>query len=345
MSENQQENKTVTSNDLSVNINERYNRLSSNQRSIFRKLTISTDHQAAIRSLIKSEQILENIGDWNDTTKLTKLMRDLSNIVYLTGQLFYEVNLGFKNDLSEAVYNLCTTIKGVIDGYSAETKRETFVTSLNNCFTLDVGTAIKNSYTYGLFMTLYKRVFNMIKVLHRTGKTIGGGGGTRKPLNQFSKGEIVDTTHARTITKKDSPFWIDNHLNYTLPICCIDNLCVFINDTSFTETSKTLSTYYTQMSQIAAKLGGSVGAYLSFIKFYYKPAGQESFDSSIKLKITPVPEDGGKFKLRAIKTSSTLNLDNECYRAKKSIMSETRVYDVYFLEGSTLKSSVDFLKD
>lgn len=322
------------------------NYLTSGQKKLFKKLDSLEDG----RKILTSDSI-KNSGYFVSAGSLTGLnsKRDalktlLDNALDLTKLLFSDSLYDSKNSketarLRKAVSNLIEGVKNTIDDALSseldEASLATFAKNLNSRFNITVGglgdNAVKDMVTYGVFAGVYKKVIAMMKNYNPFSRTTKGNNG-RQGLGQMGSltaSRPEETVIAKTIEDKSTTSqWILNHINTSLPICCIDKLICITNDIS--NIHKLLGSYVAETDKLNDVVGGTPLSYFSYISFYYSE-GTGTLNDARKLRPKIYKETEG-WVVKGLLYPERLNLDNEVRRSRKSItQDENRAYDVFII--------------
>lgn len=322
------------------------NYLSSGQKKLFKKLDSIADGRKILTSdPIKNSGYFVSAGSLSGlNNKRTALKTLLDDALDLTKLLFSDSLYDTKNNkettrIRKAVSNLIEGVKNTIDGALNndldEVSLATFAKNLNNHFIITNGgmgeNAVSDMVTYGVFAGVYKKVIAMMKNYNpfsRTSKGKNGKQGLGK-MGTLTASKPEESVIAKTIEDKTSSSqWILNHINTSLPICCIDKLICITNDIS--NIHKLLGSYVAETDKLNDVVGGTPLSYFSYISFYYSE-GNGTLNDARKLRPKIYKETDG-WVVKGLLYPERLNLDNEIRRSKKSItQDQNRAYDVFII--------------
>ena len=289
--------------------------------------------------------------------KHTELKTFYDNALDLTALLFEDKTYDEKirtevHDAISSVKTLITKVKTTIDGALTgsldEAGLKAFAKTLDNEFPIILQSqgsdAIDSMLKYGLFANAYKKVVAMLKNYNPYSRIKKGTGRQElgKPVdpNNVKSEPYVESVLAKTKEgKTSSPQWILNHINSSLPICCIDKLICITNDIK--NIHKLLADHVKVTDKINNVLGGSPLSFFSYISFFYND-GNKSLSESRKLRPKIVKTNEG-WIVKGVMYPERLNIENEIKRSSKSITSDSeRAYEVYIIINDSVVSAYDF---
>lgn len=322
------------------------NYLTSGQKKLFKKLDSLADGRKILTSdPIKNSGYFVSAGSLSGlNSKRVALKTLLDDALDLTKLLFSDSLYDPKNNketarIRKAVSDLIEGVKNTIDGALSndldEATLATFAKNLNNRFIITEGgfaeNAVKDMVTYGVFAGVYKKVIAMMKNYNPFSRTSKGNNGKQGlgKMGSLTASRPEETVIAKTIEDKSTTSqWILNHINTSLPICCIDKLICITNDIS--NIHKLLGSYVAEADKLNDVVGGTPLSYFSYISFYYSE-GTGTLNDARKLRPKIYKETEG-WVVKGLLYPERLNLDNEVRRSRKSItQDENRAYDVFII--------------
>lgn len=322
------------------------NYLTSGQKKLFKKLDSLEDGRKILTSdSIKNSGYFVSAGSLTGlNNKRAALKTLLDNALDLTKLLFSDSLYDSKNSketarLRKAVSDLIEGVKNTIDDALSSELNEaslaTFAKNLNSRFIIIDGglggNAVKDMVTYGVFAGVYKKVIAMMKNYNPFSRTTKGNNGRQGlgKMGTLDASRPEETVIAKTIEDKSTTSqWILNHINTSLPICCIDKLICITNDIS--NIHKLLGSYVAETDKLNDVVGGTPLSYFSYISFYYSE-GTGTLNDARKLRPKIYKETEG-WVVKGLLYPERLNLDNEVRRSRKSItQDENRAYDVFII--------------
>lgn len=331
------------------------NFLTASQRRLFKKLDGFEDGRAILTSKeIKGSEYFVSAGSLtglnSKAAKLKKLLDDALELTKLlmNDKLYNEKNKEETADLRKSVSDLIDDVKTHIDsgldGKLTSSTLRTFAFNLNSKFALKenetADEGIKKMVTYGVFANVYKKIIGLLKNYNPESRTKPDS--TRQGLGEMATDNpsepYVESVLSKTIKDKGSDHqWILNHINTSLPICCIDKLICITNDSSKIHTL--IGEYVKKTDKLNDVVGGTPLSFFSYISFYYATTG--TIDSAKKLRPKIAKSKTG-WLVRGVLYPERLNLQNEIRRSKKSITTdENRAYEVYLIKGGLVKKVDD----
>lgn len=330
------------------------NYLTASQKRLFKKLdnfkeghTILTSVEIQKKDYFVSAGSLSGLND--KTSKLVKLLSDALDLTkLLMNETLYSDKENTK-ELRESVANVAEDVKTQIStgltGSLNSSGLRTFAFNLNSKFALtenqNAGVGIKKMLIYGIFANVYKKIIGMLKNYNPFSRSTEGKGkqGLGVMADSAPEEAYVDSVLSKTIEDKGSDHqWILNHINTSLPICCIDKLICITNDISKIHTL--IGTYVSQTDKLTEVIGGSALSFFGYISFYYSD-GNGNLDSARKLR-PRIQKTTNGWIVKGVRYPERLNLQNEIRRSKKSLTtSENRAYEVYLIVGGKIKKAAD----
>ena len=335
------------------------NFLTAGQKRLFKIL----DNTASGHTILTSPQIQKDgyfasAGSLSGMNKkYTELKTFYDNALDLTALLFKDETYDEKirSDVHNAIAsvntligNVKSTIDGALTGSLDEAGLKTFAKNLDDQFPIVLesagSTAIDSMLKYGLFANAYKKVVAMLKNYNPYSRIKKGTGRQElgKPVdpNNVKSEPYVESVLAKTKEgKTSSPQWILNHINSSLPICCIDKLICITNDIKNIHTL--LAGHVKVTDKINDVLGGSPLSFFSYISFFYNEGGK-ALSESRKLRPKIVKTSEG-WIVKGVMYPERLNIENEIKRSAKSITTnDERAYEVYIIVNDSVASAYDF---
>lgn len=331
------------------------NFLTSGQRKIFNNLKkIEEAKKILLKESIGKEGYFASAVSLDGlNSKREVILTMLTDALTLTKALMNESLYNSNNssetaDLRTKVSNLVNNVQNVLNNsLKSDLTTKTvsdFAISLNDCFlvsTSSPASAVDNMVTYGVFAGVYKKVIGMMRNYNPYSRTSKAkkerkGLGEMGSVTEKTKPEF--TTIARTLTDKTKDTqWIYNHINTSLPICCIDKLICIMNDTS--SVHNLLGPHVKAIDKLNDVVGGSALSYFSFISFYFN-YGDGQINDSQKLRPKISKDSKGTWIVKGVVYPERLNIDNEIKRSKKSITNgdgTQRAYDIYLIASGACK--------
>ena len=335
------------------------NFLTAGQKRLFKIL----DNTASGHTILTSPQIQKDgyfasAGSLSGMNKkYTELKTFYDNALDLTALLFKDETYDEKirSDVHNAIAsvntligNVKSTIDGALTGSLDEAGLKTFAKNLDDQFPIVLesagSTAIDSMLKYGLFANAYKKVVAMLKNYNPYSRIKKEGErqrlGNPVPDNNVKSEPYVESVLAKTKeSKTSSPQWILNHINTSLPICCIDKLICITNDIKNIHTL--LAGHVKVTDKINDVLGGSPLSFFSYISFFYNEGGK-ALSESRKLRPKIVKTSEG-WIVKGVMYPERLNIENEIKRSAKSITTnDERAYEVYIIVNDSVASAYDF---
>ena len=335
------------------------NFLTAGQKRLFKILDNTEEGHTILTSpQIQKDGYFASAGSLSGMNKkYTELKTFYDNALDLTALLFKDETYDEKirtdvHDAITSVHTLIakvkTTIDGALTGSLDESGLKTFAKKLDNEFPIVLGTAgsvaIDSMLKYGLFANAYKKVVAMLKNYNPYSRIKKEGGRQRlgDPIadNKVKTEPYIESVLAKTKENKtSSPQWILNHINTSLPICCIDKLICITNDIK--NIHSLLAAHVKVTDKINDVLGGSPLSFFSYISFFYNE-GNKALSESRKLRPKIAKTNEG-WIVKGVMYPERLNIENEIKRSAKSITSnEERAYEVYIIVNDSVVSAYDF---
>lgn len=335
------------------------NFLTAGQKRLFKKLDdIEEGHKILTSVPIQKDGYFASAGSLAGMNKryaeLKIFYDDALSLTYLLfkDETYDEKNLLTVKDTIAGVRALITGVKNTIDsaltGKLNEAGLKEFAASLDAQFPVTKNstgiTAIANMLKYGLFANAYKKVVAMLKNYNPYSRLKKGTGrqglGNVAPDNSVPSAPYVESVLAKTIKDKgSSPQWILNHINTSLPICCIDKVICLTNDIKYIHSL--LAPHVKVTDKINDVLGGSPLSFFNYISFFFND-GTKNLSSARKLR-PKIAKTAEGWIVKGVMYPERLNVENELKRSEKSITTgEDRAYQVYFIINNNVVSGEDF---
>lgn len=345
MSQQQQQTLNNNSNNTTNNKSVSTNYLSSGQKRIYKRLI----NKGTILTAANDPDLFVRYSSWEQMQKEGKLNKSLQYFNSLVKELVQEVETtNDKNPVYKIVLDMCDDINLLLNGTECallKNKSKDFVSSLDAVFNI-VGKNVKTNAdslsgnkigACGVYNSLYRKIVAMMKNLNPVSRKSKSR--VRKALTSYEDGQgrELKTVRAKDYSKSErSSEWIEDHLDYSLLLCCIDKVCYIIREEDVTskvnEFMKGLAIYLDEFIPVC---GGSVLSFLTSLRFYKGNTIGSEADGSHKVKLVLRRGDAGKFYFDCIVEVTELNIHNETYRANSSKTEGKIPYQVYIFEQKT----------
>ena len=333
-------NKTVsTNNNKTVSTNY----LSSGQKRLYKRLV----NKGTILEAANDPDLFVSYSSWEQMKKEGKLNKSLQYFNKLVEELVKEVETTTdKNPVYSIVLDMCSSINLLVNGTECallKNSSKEFVESLDSIFNIVVKKSGQNILSgnkigaCGVYNNLYRKVVAMMKNLNPFSRKTKSR--SRKALtnHQAGQGSELTTVRAKNYSKSErTTEWIEEHLDYSLLLCCIDKVCYIIRESDVTaKVNDFMKGLAIHLDQFIPVCGGSVLSFLSSLRFYKGQVGGSDADGSHKVKLVLRRGDEGNFYFDCIIEVTELNTYNEKYRANSSTTDGKIPYQVYIFEEKT----------
>ena len=300
MSEQQQQqilinNNNNNNNNVNNNVNKAVstNYLSSGQKRLYKRLV----EKGTILEAANYADLFVSYSSWQQMQKEGKLNKSLQYFNKLVEELVKEVETTTeKNPVYSIVLDMCNSINLLLNGTECSLLRNTskvFVESLDGIFDIVVNKTGQNVLSgnkigaCGVYNNLYRKVVAMMKNLNPFSRKTKSR--SRKALTNYQAGQgsELKTVRAKDYSKSErSTEWIEDHLDYSLLLCCIDKVCYIIREADVTaKVNDFMKGLAIHLDQFIPVCGGSVLSFLSSLRFYKGQINGKDADGSHKVKL------------------------------------------------------------
>ena len=318
------------------------NYLSSGQKRIYKLIS----ENGTIKSAADDPNLFVRYSSWKQMQSEKKLNNSLYTFNTLVKELLNEVETDKQNnDIYKEVDGICTEVEKLVKGTECDLLKKNikeFVPELDRIFNIiNTNTNKINPNKLaacGVYNSLYRKVVAMMKNLNPVSRKTKTR--SRKTLKKYKEGsgKVLTSTRAKDYSKTEkSTAWIEDHLDYSLLLCCIDKVCYITSGSTENVAAKIngfMKGISINLDYFTPVAGGTIMSFLTSIRFYYAP-DETKPDGARKIKLILRREEEGNFYFDCTIETAELNINNERYRANNSLTEDKIPYQVYIYASTS----------